>query len=150
MAFLKSKWAIVSMLLACWSLTASFLAGYYWLQYTDILDRIGGVVVYVSIGIDYGNGTRKWHNDTKALTGATLFDMTKQVANVTYQVDAVFGTEIVSIDGVKKGDPYGWTYWVLNSTSQTWSIVWDNADKYKVANKETFMWYYQNAFNPPP
>ncbi len=137
------------MLFACWALIASFLAGYYWFQYTDILNRISGVVIHVNVGIDYGNGTRTWHNNTKALTGASLFDVTKQVADVTYQV-GVFGTEITSINGVSKQDSFGWTYWIWNSTSQSWSIVWENADVYKVTNGETFMWYYQNAFNPPP
>jgi hypothetical protein len=138
------------MLFALWALTASFLAGYYWLQHTDIRNRIGGAMIYVNVGIDFGNNTRIWHNDTKAITGATLFDVTKQVANVTYDVNPMFGTEIVSIDGVNKQGSFGWTYWIWNSTSQPWSILWENADNYLVANKETFMWYYQSGFNPPP
>lgn len=149
MAFLKNKWVIISMLLALWALTASLIAGYYWLQYTDLNNRIGGVLIYVNIGIDYGNATRIWHNNTKTLTGMRLFDVTKQVANVTYQV-GIYGTEITSINGVSKGDSYGWTYWVWNSTSNSWEIVWESVDSYLVTNGETFMWYYQSAFNPPP
>jgi len=141
---------MLSMLFALWALTASFFAGYYWLQYTDIRNRIGGAMIYVNIGADYGNNTRAWHNDTKAITGVTLFDVIKQVANVTYDVDPVYGTEIISIDGVSKQDFLGWTYWIWNGTSQSWSILWENADKYLVTNRETFMWYYQSGFNPPP
>lgn len=137
------------MLFACWGLTASFLAGYYWLQYKDIVDRISGVLISVNIGIDYGNGTRTLHNNTKTVTGATLFDVTKQVSNVTYQV-GVWGTEVVSINNLSKQGSFGWTYWIWNSTSRSWSIVWENADNYMVTNEETFMWYYQNDFNPPP
>lgn len=137
------------MLFASWALIASFLAGYYWIRYTDIHDRIGGFLIYVNVGIDYGNNTRVWHNDTNAITGATLFDVTKQVANLTYQV-GMFGTEIISINGVSKQGSFGWTYWIWNSTSQSWSIMWENADNYLTTSRETFMWYYQNAFNPPP
>jgi len=140
---------MLSMLLACWALIASFLAGYNWIQYNDIRDRIGGVLVTISLGIDYGNSTRTWRNDTKALTGQTLFDAIKQNANVTYQV-GTFGTEVLSINGVSKQGVFGWTYWILNNTSNSWSIVWENADNYLVTNEETFMWYYQNDFNPPP
>jgi len=136
------------MLFACWGLAASFFAGYYWLQYKDVVDRISGVLISVNIGIDYGNGTRTSHNTTKTVTGATLFDVTKQVSNVTYQV-GVWGTEVVSINNVSKQGSFGWTYWIWNSTSLAWSIVWENADKYRVTNEETFMWYYQNDFNPP-
>ena len=137
------------MVLALWAVIGSFVASYYWLQYTDTVNRIGGEMIYVGIGVDYGNGTRAWYNDTRVVSGATLFDVTKQVTNVAYQV-GVYGTEIISINGVSKGGSYGWTYWIWNSTSKLWSIVWENADIYRVANKETFMWYYQNSFNPPP
>ena len=137
------------MVLACWALVASFTAGYYWLQYNDVVYRIGGVLIYMDIGIDYGNGTRTFCNNTKALTGATLFDVTKQISNMTYQV-GTYGTEVISINDVSKQGNFGWTYWVWNSTGQSWSIVWENADAYRVANRETFMWYYQDSFNPPP
>lgn len=136
------------MVFACWALIASFLGAYYWIQYSDIRDRIAGAVVSVDLGIDYGNGSRVWRNNTKALTGQTLFDVTKQNANVTYETKFL-GTEILSIDGVAKMGGFGWTYWTWNGTSHSWSIVWENADTYKVADQETFMWYYQNAFNPP-
>jgi hypothetical protein len=148
LAFLRNKWTITAMLFACWALAASFMAAYYWLQYNDIEDRISGVLIYVNIGIDYGNGTRIFHNNTKALTGATLFDVTKQVSNVTYQV-SLYGTEVVSIDSVNKQGSFGWTYWMWNSTSLSWSIVWESADAYKVTDSETFMWYYQSGFNLP-
>jgi hypothetical protein len=80
-----------------------------------------------------------------------LFDVTKQAFNVTYQV-GVYGTEVTSIDGVAKvPNEVGWTYWVRNSTSSSWEIVWENADNYKVASGETFMWYFQSGseFKPP-
>lgn len=149
MAFLRNKWTLFSMMLACWALIASFLAAYYWIQYTDLRDRIGGVLINVNIGMDYGNSSRTWQNQTKALSGQTLFDVTKQVANVTYQT-GVYGTEILSINGVSKQGAFGWTYWTWNSTENSWSIVWENADKHLVANGETFMWYYQSEFSPPP
>jgi len=140
---------MLSMLLASWALITSFMAAYYWLQYTDIRERVGGTLITVSLGIDYGNGSRTWHNQTKALTGQTLFDVTKQNANVTYEV-GVLGTEVVSINGLGKQGSFGWTYWILNSTSNSYAIVWENADKYLVANDETLIWYYQSSFNPPP
>lgn len=148
MAVLKNRWVILSMLLACWSLTATFLAGYFWYRYTDIENRIVSGLIYVSLGIDYGNGTREWHNDTKAFGGETLFDVTKRVANVTYEI-SLYGTQVTAINNVSKQRSFGWTYWVLDGMNQTWSIVWDNVDAYKLADQETFMWYFQNGFNPP-
>jgi hypothetical protein len=137
------------MLLACWALIASFLTAYYWIQDADVRNRVAGVLISVDLGVDYGNGSRIWQNNTKGLTGQTLFDVTKQVANVTYQT-GMLGTEILSINGVSKQGAFGWTYWVWNSTDHSYSIVWENVDKHLVANEETYVWYYQNSFNPPP
>lgn len=136
------------MFLAGWALIASLFAGSYWLQYTDLLNRTSGMLISVDIGIDYGNSTRTYYNDTRALTGETLFDVTKRASNITYQV-GLFGTEVISINNVSKQGSFGWTYWVWNATAQSWSIVWENADKYAVVNEETFMWYYQSDFQPP-
>ena len=148
LSILKNRWVIVSLVLACWALGASLTAGYYFLQYNDVVLRTGGVLVYVNIGVDYGNGTRTYYNDTKALTGETVFDVTKQVANVEYQVGSL-GTYVTEINGVKSQGNFGWTFWPWNSTSQTWSFAHVGADAYSIANGETFMWYYQNGFNPP-
>jgi len=149
LSLLQNKWLIVSLALTCWALLASFAAGYYYYRYIDLQNRIGGEIVYVDIGIDYGNLTRVWHNNTKALTGTTLFDVTKHVANVTYTV-GLYGTEILSINNVQKNDTFGWTYWRWNSTASAWEIVWLGVDQYIIVGGETFMWYYQSGFNPPP
>jgi len=141
LSFLKNRWAILAMLLACWALFASLLAAYYWLQYSDFVSRVGGVLIYVNVGIDYGNSTRIFYNDTKALTGETLFDVTRRVATVEFQA----GPYVTSINNVKQAGDYGWTYWVWNTTSSGWSIVWENADAYLVTNRETFLWCYENS-----
>jgi hypothetical protein len=145
---MKNRFAMLSMVLACWALVASIFAAYYWIQYTDVRNRIGGALINVNLGVDYGNGSRTWYNETRALTGQTLFDITKQSADVTYHV-GVWGTEITAINDVSKKDAFGWTYWIWNSTSHSWSILWENADAYLITNEEVFMWYYQDTFNPP-
>lgn len=149
MAFLRNKWVLVSLFFACLALTTSLLAGYYWLRYTDIVTRIEGILIHVNIGVDYGNETRLFRNDTETLTGATLFDVTKQTFSVSYNVSAL-GTEVISINNVRKQGAFGWTYWIWNPTGRSWSIVWENADGYMVSNRETFLWYYQSGFEPPP
>ncbi len=137
------------MTFACWAIIASFTTGYYWIQYNDIRDRISGSLIDMNLGIDYGNGSRIWHNETKTFSGQTLFDVTTQEADITYR-SSLYGAEVLSIDGVVKNENYGWTYWIWNGTISSWSIVWESASNYLVANGETFMWYYQTGFNPPP
>lgn len=149
LTFLRNRWILFSILLGCCTLISSFEAAYYWLQYTDLRTRIGGVLIDVNLGVDSGNGSRIWENNTRALTGQTLFDITKQTTNVTYQT-GMYGTEILSINGIGKQGAYGWTYWIWNGTDRSWSIVWENVDKHLVTNEETYMWYYESSFNHPP
>lgn len=138
------------MLLACWTLIASFLAGYCWLQYNDILNRVGGVSIYVNIGIDYGNQTRTWYNDTKALTGMTLFRVTKGAANITYDTAAGFGAYIKSINGLAANASHGWVWWKWDTSILNWTRIDISADAYAVADTETSLWYYESGWPPAP
>ena len=94
------------MFLVCWSLVMTLLAGYYWFKFNDVQNRIGEGLISVSLGVDYGNGTREWHNDTNAFAGETLFDITKQIWNVTYDVGSL-GTLITGINNVTAEGSYG-------------------------------------------
>jgi len=138
------------MLFALWGLIASFLAGYYWLQYTDTINRIGGVPVYINVGIDYGNQTRTWHNDTKALSGMTLFKVSKSIVNINYSTAVGFGVYIESIDDLAFNTTHGWVWWKWDSTMLQWTRVDISSDAYAVADNETFLWYYESGWPPPP
>jgi hypothetical protein len=137
------------MAVLCWALLASLGAGFYYYQYKDLRSRIAGKLEYVDVGVDYGNSTQTWYNNTETLSGMTLFDVTKHITNMTYTIGAL-GTKITAINNVSGQGNYGWTYWIWNSTSNTWSIVFEGADEYIIVGGEIFMWYYTNNFNPPP
>jgi TRAP-type uncharacterized transport system fused permease subunit len=147
---MRSKWALVALVLAVWALAASFFAGYYWLQYNDLSQQVSGLRITVNIGVDYGNGTRMYYNDTKAFTGETVLTVTKRVTSVETATSS-FGIYVTSINGLAAQDKFGWTYWPWNSTGKSWDFAPVGADVYQiVANGDTFLWYYQNSFNPPP
>ncbi|HEY4674583.1 MAG TPA: hypothetical protein VIH48_00860 [Candidatus Bathyarchaeia archaeon] len=149
MAFLKNKWAMLSMLVLLWAMVASLTAGYYWFQYNDTFNRIGGVSISVNVGIDYGNQTRTWNNSTKALTGMTLFKVTKDVANITYGTSVGFGAYVESINGLGSSGAYGWVWWKWDE-GLNWTMISISADAYAVADNETFLWYYASGWPPPP
>jgi hypothetical protein len=149
-AFLKNKWGLLSMLLLMWAIIASFFAGYYWLQYTDVIDRIGGVAIYVNVGVDYGNSTRAWNNSTKALTGMTLFRVTRNIANVTYSEAAGFGVYIESINGLAWNNTHGWVWWKWDTNMLNWTRIDISSDAYAVADNEAFIWYYESGWPPSP
>ncbi len=147
---IKNKWAIAALVLVIWALGASFVAGYYWLQYNDLSQQTSGLRIIVNIGVDYGNGTRTYYNDTNAWTGETVLAVTERVATVE-TASSTYGTYVTAINGLKAEGDFGWTYWSWNSTGNSWDFAPVGADVYQiVANGSTFLWYYQNAFNPPP
>jgi hypothetical protein len=147
---MRSKWAIVALVLAVWALGASFIAGYYWMQYNNIGDQVSGLRITVNIGIDYGNGTRVFFNNTQAWTGETVLTVTKRVAAVETATSAL-GTYVTSIGGKASAGDFGWTYWPWNNTASNWDFAPVGADIFQiVTNNNLFLWYYQNSFNPPP
>ena len=147
---MKNKWAIAALVLVIWALGASFVAGYYWLQYDNLSQQTSGLRVTVNIGVDYGNGTRTYYNDTSAWTGEAVLVVTERVATVETASSSI-GNYVTGINGLMASGDYGWTYWPWNSTGNSWEFAPVGADAYQiVVNGSTFLWYYQNAFNPPP
>jgi hypothetical protein len=157
-SILKNKWLIATVAVLCWALSTSLIAGYYWLQYTDFTNRVGGVPISINMGVNYGNATGAygnaalshvtvWSNNTKALTGMTLFKVTGEIANVTYDTSASYGVYIESINNVAAAGAYGWVWWLWNG--QGWTLGPISSGAYAVSQGETFMWYYESGWPPP-
>lgn len=136
------------------------MAGYFWLQYTDFMNRVGGVPISINIGINYGNSTGPnsataashttfWSNHTKALTGMTLFKVTEDIANVT-TYDATSGYEVYirSINNVSAAGYNGWVWW--SWSGHEWTLGSISSGAYAVSQGETFVWYYESGQTWPP
>ena len=159
-SILKNKWLIITIAVLCWALSTSFIAGYYWLQYTDFANRVGGVPITINIGINYGNFTGAqgnmatphatiWSNNTKELTGMTLFKVTENIANITYDTSYGYGVYITSMNNVEAAGDYGWTWWLWNGTG--WKPGPISSGAYAVSEGETFIWYYEGwPLTSPP
>jgi hypothetical protein len=133
-------------------LIASLLAGYYWFQYTDFSNRIGGIPIHINVGFDYGVQPREMYNNVKALTGMTVFKVTRLVANVTYSTLAGFGVLVDSIDNVAYNGTHGWVWYKWNTFMLNWTRIDISSDAYAVVDGEEFLWYYETAtvWPPPP
>ena len=148
MSFLENKWVLVALVMLCWAISTSFIAGYYYFQYSDLSAKVKGVIISANLGINYGNGSAVvWSNETKINAGATLLDLTKLVASVNY-------TGMLSaINGVPNTYPNWWMWWSWSSFG--WSFGYVACDKYVVGENETLLWYYQDVSasyppSPPP
>ena len=154
MAFLRNKWALAALVILCWAIASSSALGYYYYKYTDLINRLGGSLVSINLGIDYGNGTRRWFNET---TGLTLYDCMKQAGwKIETKDFGVMGLYVTSINGVKESAEklryWGWWIW----TDYGWSHGGSACNKYVVSPNETIIWYYSQVnsttweMTPPP
>lgn len=142
MEFLKNKWALAAVSVLCWAIAASLAFGYYYYQYSDLVTRLGRATVLINLGVDYGNGTRVWFNETK---GLTLYDAMLeagwQVESTSY---GAMGLYIKAINGLEESlsenKYWGWWSW----TDYGWAHGGSACDKYIVSPSETILWYYSS------
>ena len=142
--------------LLIWAVVASSAAAYYYNGYVQearLVDSyrsiVGKYMIRVSILIEYGNGTKVWHNDTLIPVGFTVLNATMSVADVKYVVGQ-YGAFVTSINGVKndKGRSLYWIYWVWSNGKWVPGSV--ASDKYVLRDGEIFAWTYSNTANWPP
>lgn len=154
MVFLKNKWALAAVGILCWAIAASLVSGYYYYQYSDLVTRLGRATVLINLGVDYGNGTRVWFNETK---GLTLYDAMLEagwrVEGTSY---GAMGMYVKAINGLEES-ANDWKYWGWWSwTDFGWAHGGSACDKYVVSPGETILWYYSPTdpttfeMSPPP
>lgn len=150
LAFLKNKRAVASLAIICWAIATSFTTAYYYNKYKrlkGIKDRLRNVSIKVDLCINYGNGTREWHNSTLLPAGASLFNATTKVAKVEYRVNPEMGIFVTSINNVENSDKENlywlWFYW--NSTAMKWSLGSVSCDSWILHDGDTAMWNYTSS-----
>ena len=145
---LVNKYILLALVVLCWALAASLMAGYYYLQYDDLTSKMKEQTIMADLGINYGNGsTVHWFNGTKIDAGSTLLDLTKLVASVDY-TQSLTGVFLNAIDNVPNSDPDWWVWW--SHSSSGWFFGPVGCDKYVVGNNETILWILQAISNYPP
>jgi TRAP-type uncharacterized transport system fused permease subunit len=147
MAFLRNKWSIVALVMFCWALSGSLMAGYYYLQFNELSAKVKRSIILSNFGINYGNGSLIWFNGTKVNAGSTLFDLTELLASVNYNRTQE-GVSIDALNGVFNSYPKYWTWWSWSSYGWIFGPI--ASDRYIVGENETLLWYYQDLSNYPP
>jgi hypothetical protein len=132
-----------------------------WESY-QILVKQGGansVLYSVHFLLDYGNGTRRWYNDTAAQPGwngyvATLVILNGRVQAIWYPpgyfVPGGPGEHFVTgINGVNQTASTSWFFW--GYAGSRWSVAPSGADLVQINNGTTVAWTlcsYDSNYNP--
>jgi len=149
----KRTLAFAVLALTVWSLMATAYAGYYYMQYRqleDTLKTMQSLVLKVNVLINYGNGTKEWHNNTLVAIGATVFNATLAVADIDYSMWGEY-VLINSINGIQGTQDKGWIWWIWNRSTSQWQSTIEAANKHVLVDGDTIGWNYQNwASTTPP
>jgi len=154
----KSGWIWISVGLLCGLIAASTIAAYYYGEYTkyqdlykDTLQDLEALTMQVSILIDYGNGSREWHNNTRVPIGVSLLNATRMVAEVNYTVYPELGAFVNAINNVggDLGRYWLWCYWSLPipvtvlPPASPWAIGPSASDAYILHHGDILSWIYE-------
>jgi hypothetical protein len=150
MAIIENKWILIALVVLCWALAASFMAGYYCYQYSDLAAKTRGRTFFANLGIKHDNGSAiVWFNGTKINAGSTLLDFTRLLVSVNY-TESLSGASVSALDGVPNSYPKWWMWWSWSSYG--WNFGPIACDRYIIGENETVLWYYQDisVYPPPP
>lgn len=147
-----SKRTLVFAVLALivWSVTTTAYAGYYYTQYKqleDTLKTMQSLILRVNVLINYGNGTKEWHNATLVPAGATVFNATLAVARVEHSMWGEY-VLIDSINGVQGIGDAGWVWWIWDPSTSQWKSALEACNQHVMVDGETIGWN-QNWTSPP-
>ncbi len=144
-----NMWTIISVIFLIWAVGASVLAANYYQTaqsqqktITGLQSLVDDVAMKTTIGINYGNGTTAWINNTILPYDISLFNATLRVANVSYDVYS-WGIYITGINGVMMNLSTN-QYWVFETYNNgTWEPIGVGATDYELHYNEIVMWSYR-------
>jgi len=112
-------------------------------------EKLLGNLVLVNLGIDYGNGTVVWYNNTLLPRGATPLSALVAVATVEYKVYSGMGVYVTSVNGVEekilsKSEGYSWLWYIFDREKGQLVPGSVAADRYKLASGDVILWRYEH------
>jgi len=116
-----------------WAILATGMAGHYYLRFHDVMSafqQIESSIIEVDLLIDYGNGTKTWHNGTELIAGSTAYDALRAVADYVKSENHSFGKLITDINGREGGENSGWLWYFWNTKKTDWNFSLDAVDQY--------------------
>jgi len=144
----RGSWMWLSMGLLCILILVSGLTVHYYIEYTNYQRLYAETLnelqeyensIFIDLLIDYGNGTKEWHNRTRVLIGSSLLNATEAVAEVEYTLGK-YGVFVTKINGIGGESNAYWLWYFWNGTGWEWGPV--ACDAYTLRNGEIVSWMY--------
>jgi hypothetical protein len=114
-----------------------------WSRYLSLKPASGSLYA-ADVLIDFGNGTREWHNNTQVQPGWNMYVETVVLSSGDLQAQwyPQYQEHLVTgIDGVSDSQTMSWFLWTYNGTA-SWRTAQVGADDLPVYNGSVFAWTY--------
>jgi hypothetical protein len=109
--------------------------------------QLDEVSITVDLLVDFGNGTKVWHNDTRVPIGYTLLNLTySKLRPVEYTVYP-FGVFVNKIMGVPNQGTWYWLWWEYGQKG--WKMGETGADVVKLKDGGIYAWIYTDTSKLP-
>ena len=159
---MKKELIVIGILFA-WAFTASMVAMIYYSEYNYVYQKYvesGSQTIIVDIGINYGNGTLVWYNDTKILKGMSAYEALLLVSETVNATTSPFGVYVKGINGVNENANDSWVYAINRNDSDVkawiqvgnWYYPGVSSDRLTLKDGDAVVWLFYNwrAYFPPP
>lgn len=109
--------------------------------------RLGSVSETVNVGVDFGNGTRFWYNDTYVPVGSSVFNATYvstggRVTSQVYSFGNVSELFVTGILGLSGSSSSYWLWYYFDNSTHQWAEAAVGADSFLAVQGGTYLWNY--------
>lgn len=153
---------VIGILLA-WAISMTATTVIYYNEFQKYYERYTSIsyeFIYVDFGINYGNGTIVWYNNTKFQNGTTVYLALLFVAEEVNSTATPFGVYVKGINGVNENINDSWMFAINRNDSNVkawykvnnWFYPGVGADSLTLKNGDKVIWVYFNwrVYYPPP
>jgi hypothetical protein len=112
--------------------------------------RLGSVSETVNVGVDFGNGTRLWYNNTYVPVGSSVYNATyvatggRMTAEV-YTFGNVSEAFVTGILGVNGSSTSYWIWYYFDNSSLSWSEASVGADVFLSVQGGIYLWNFTSG-----
>jgi hypothetical protein len=128
-------------------------------NYLALLDENGKLsdllkenTVRVDVLVNFGNGTRRWYNETVSPSGSSLFNVTNRLfGDNMVAVSSPYGVMIMKLGEAGSSPEHPNLYWIWfewNPNSETWKMGDTGADQHRLSPGESLAWVLVDFSDP--
>jgi hypothetical protein len=153
----ESTWKILAVVLLAGLVLTSYGAIYFYQEVSTLQSdnsylksRLGSVSETVDIGVNFGNGTTLWYNDTYVPVGASVYNATYaatggRVTTESFTLGNVTEAFVTGVLGVQSTSTSYWIWYYFDSASSSWTEATVGAGEFLGVQGGVYLWNFTSG-----